>query len=301
MEVCEDEEALQLHFEGHFAFNRVYPPHRYTCSTCGRSHDFQNAQCLCRGQIEHLIVGSFIRNQTYQRYAPDGQDVFGRSNSSSDPLSLFTMPNNNGVGPGMGNNGSNNGSMNQSEYYQNNNMFRGQGPSSGHQGGNFGSYDVTQQAGFQFHGSDSGEVTEMEVVPVQSWYTKPLQTLQRNKSAFLVTLLFAMTLIVEGHELLITKARAVRLHPDLPFVGFVTLVVSFVMCHIYWTLRDPYSQRDGRIQRVCQVQYLGSSHTCTYNSQRLAKCPLDISSSAISSLQRGPAAPSTLIRGRIYL
>jgi len=172
--------------------------------------------------------------------------------------------------------------MNQGGYYPHN-TFQSHGPSPGRQSDNFGSYDATHQGGFQFHGSDSGEVVDMDPVPVQLWYTKPIQTFQRHTPAFLVSLLFAMALIVEMHDLFISKERATCLHPDLPFIGFVTLVTSFAMCNTYWTISNPCSQRDGKSQR------------------RLVKCPLDISSSAISSFQRGSAAPATLIRGRISL
>jgi hypothetical protein len=101
-EVFQDEEQLQRHSETHFAFNRLLPPDRYSCAMCRTMFEFHPGtcfQCGPNGTIEHLIMGSFIRTQTYQRYSPDSHDLFGRNNSS-DPFtaSMFTIPNaNNGA------------------------------------------------------------------------------------------------------------------------------------------------------------------------------------------------------------
>jgi hypothetical protein len=305
-----DEEELQTHFESHFAFNRIIPPRRYRCSFCNIMTTQPLDSCVSCGSnaIEHLIMGSFIRNETYQRYSPDGHDFFSGGNNDSDPFSasLFTMSGaNSGMRPGMGNGG--NGSMNQGGYggyYQNNNTYRTQGPAPGPQGGNFGRYNAPQQGGYQFRGSESGEASESESAPVQSWHMKTLQTFRRHRTVLLpTTLLFAVALAVETHDFLIAKVQTLLDHPKLPFIGFLAVMVSFAMCHIYWHIKHPptISQEEGvlRVSLLLVFDLVSNSNKLQRSSSKSA---LDISSSAISSFSFRPIAPAApAFRGRIYL
>lgn len=186
---------------------------------------------------------------------------------------------------GMGNSGS--GGMNQGGFYQNNNTYRGAGPSSGPssdpQGGNFDVYNTPQPSDFQFQGSQSGDVAGLNPIPVQCWYSKTVQTFRRHKLIFLaITLLFAAIFIVKTHDWFITKARVVRLHPNIPIIGFVGIIASFAMCYTYWSIKHPCGQQSERSQL------------------RPTRCPLNLSASIIS-FQCGPAARASYIRSSISL
>jgi len=246
-EYFDDEEELQLHFETHFAFTRIFPPSRFVCSICKGLNQFPTGMCFScgtDGMIEHLIYGSFIRHRSYQAYSPDGHELFGRNNNSDDPFSasVFSTASPDDMGPGMGNNG-----MNPGGYNQNFNAY-GPGPGSNHgpQNENFDAYSP-QQGNFQYRGAQFRQAAELNPIPVRYWYLKGLKTIRRHKVIFIaLTLLFAATFVVKTHDWFIAKARMVRVQPNLLIIlGFVGLIASFAMCTTYRSFNNPCGARRG--------------------------------------------------------
>lgn len=138
----EDPEALQSHFETHFAYNRINPAYRYMCSSCNNMNSYIMGPCYncgSEGTIETWIYGSYIRMQTFQQFKPDGQDFFRNDSAPYFPSMDYGMGNlsmNFGHGNGMDNNNYTTGGMNQGNFfYQSDNNFGdgSQGDEAGYQ------------------------------------------------------------------------------------------------------------------------------------------------------------------------
>ncbi|KAK0105856.1 hypothetical protein ONS95_004370 [Cadophora gregata] len=79
LEYFPTDEELLVHFElAHFSFTRISPAHRYVCLTCTYlNNDLIGpcSNCQSVGTIELWIYGNYIRNPSFQRHAPDGQNL----------------------------------------------------------------------------------------------------------------------------------------------------------------------------------------------------------------------------------
>jgi hypothetical protein len=220
-------EHLQTHFEAaHFAFTRIHPAHRYVCSSCQHFNELHTGPCYNCGQaqIEIWIYGNFIRNPSYHRHSPDGQDLL-RNTPSSAPYypSEYNMSNS-GVPENPGMNG---GNFNQGNYtFQPENTYRG-APSPGY---DYNSHNNAGANGTQFQGNrfqrawNSVEEKTLSLQP---------QTSRRHKLLFALILLFmALTLcfsctwaFTKFHSFIPYSTTA-----NLPIIGFVGIVASFAMC-----------------------------------------------------------------------
>lgn len=304
-------EELQTHFEGHFPFTRIDPPHRYRCSYCQNMTEYPPGNmcfnCISDGTVEHLIMGHFIRPVMDQGYPPYGHDFFSGTNNDSDPFSasLFTMP---GGGSGMGSsmgNGGNGGMYQGGGYtYQPSSTYRNAGPAPGPHGGDTNGYNTGHQGGFQFHGSESGEAVDGDL-PAVSWRAKALHSLRRHKTILLsTTLLFAIALAVETHTFLLAKARTILLHPELPCIGFLAVMASFTISHVYRHIkRPPPIHPDSAITHARHLILSHVLHPDIYQPSPTSpsKSALEFSSSAFSSLNFRPVAPAPAFRSRIHL
>lgn len=253
----EDAEALQTHFETHFAYNRITPAHRYICFNCQCMNNFPSGPCYsCRneGTIEIWIYGNFIRGPTYQRYGPDGQDLLRNNSLAPFFQSVYGSGSNMDFqfGGGMNNGNFTTGGMNQGGfYYQNDNSFEDPG-SQGDDNGN--GYNTPRSGGFPFQGNWAWHRSKESPSTARYWYAKTLQTYRHHKFILLtLVLLVAMTCLYQAHEWLLNKARvftplALLSHPNLPVFGFVGVLASFAMCYSYWSVKKLGIQRVRRAQ-----------------------------------------------------
>lgn len=281
----------------------MLPPDRYICLSCGNPDSDYSGVCMfCPGNVlfEHQIYGTFIRNQFYQRYSPDGHDLYGR-NQAEPYAAFFAMPNpqnnTNAMGPSPGNSG--NSSMNQGGYFQNsNNTFQTQGPNSGSEshGNNFDNYNTSNSGAFRFHGSQFGDVVEK--TPVRYWFGRTIQACRRHKLFFLaVALLFTATFIVKTHDWFIAKAQDVELEPNLLIIaGFIGLIASFI-CYTFWT---KHSAR-GRSHWVSEYTIPALSTQLLTTNQRYTKFPINDISNSAQFFRCAPTTPPPRMRGAIYL
>lgn len=287
-----DAEALQTHFETHFAYNRITPAHRYICSYCQNMNNFPSGSCSncgMEGTIEMWIYGHFIRMPTYQHYKPDGQD-FVWNNSSAPFYSSMGYGTGNmdfGFGGGMDNGNGNftTGGMNQGGYYnfQDNNNFGD--PSS--QGDNGNGYNTPRSGGYPpFQGTWTRNRAKASPFTARHWFAKALQTYRHHKFLLLTLLLLvAFTLLFQAHEWLLVEVRkftpiSLLSHPNLPVFGFVGVLASFAMCYAYWSVKKLGVQRVRRAQ--CRPQ----------------KCPLhDLPTFSFHYRQ---TAPNTFVRGDVF-
>jgi hypothetical protein len=238
------QEELETHFENtHFAFTRIKPAHRYICSHCQTWNTQATGSCSgcgIDGSIEIWIYGNFIRTPSFQRYSPDGQDLFKREVTSSAPYfsSSYTFTNTDPFGPGLGDAGSFNGGTNQGGYpYHNNGSFGN--PSS--QGYNHGAFNTPGSGSYL--GQGNGSVRGRQRVHSSSLFfrhclMKAAQKYRCYKFVLLtMALLVMVSILVETLDWLIMKGRAVHFRSNLPVIGFVSVLVSFALCYKYWSVK----------------------------------------------------------------
>lgn len=241
-------EELEQHFEtDHFAFTRIRPPYRYTCSNCGYMQSSLPSQCQnCPGNgvIEMWIYGNVIRSSLYQpRYAPDGQDPF-RMQVSPFPqtMSMFDFTGTDPQFGGPGGAAGFNGDMNAGGYnYQGHSTY--QSPTT--PGYDFDSYGSPQSGAYQNH--DSGFI-ELQSEPRSSpfsisyWYRKAPHNYRRY-SHILIMILFlvflvSMAAIAKAPQWLMVKAQGFQSRPSLPVIGFVSVVASFLLGCAFWSSKN---------------------------------------------------------------
>jgi len=286
-QIFDSEEHLQAHFETHFAYTRVLPPQRYVCVACKSMSEHPIAICYsCQnsGTIEHLIMGSYIRQPSYQAFGTDGHDSYGRNTFSDDPFTVFNLSDVNiNRSQGMENNG--NGSTSSGGFYRNSNVFPGSGTASRHPSNGFNTYDVSQPGGFNFQGSqfgDGSDIDEPIFVDIINSKVSPTSRWQKPVVVF-VAILFLAAFIVNARGWLITKGVAVDIQACLPFLGFMSAIASFVISQKYLAIKHPGSHLEAK----SQLSFLQSP---------LAK----LSSSSSIPFNFRPAAPAIHIRGSIF-
>lgn len=304
----ENAEALQTHFETHFAYTRITPADRYICSYCQCINNFPSGPCYncgSEGTIEMWIYGRFIRMPTYQHYRPDGQD-FLRNNSSAPfyPAMGYGMGNMVfGLGGGMGNGNGNftTGSMNQGGYYDLQNDNNLGDPSS--QGGN--GYNTPRSGGYPpFQGTWTRNRAKASPFTGRHWYAKAPQTYRHHKFLLLTLLLLvAFTLLFQAHEWLLLRARkftptSLLSHLNLPVFGFVGILASFATCYGYWSVKKLGVQRVRRAQCVSRIHGERLEGMCANMLQRPHRCPLhDLPTLSFHYRQ---TAPNTFARGDVF-
>jgi hypothetical protein len=256
----EDAEALQIHFETHFSYNRIAHPHRYVCSYCQWINGFTPGSCLnCarEGTFETWIYGNFIRAPTYQRHGPDGQDFL--RNYSSTPY----FPSMGGFGNGTfdfglggmdnGNGNFTTGSMNQGGGYNfRNNNF---GDLS-FQGDN-NVYTTPRSGGFPGGNWARRRAAKASPITARNRYAK-----HRHHKFLLLTLLLlvAFTLLFKTHEWVLKKARSfttISQNPNLPAIGFVGFLASFSVCYAFWSVKKVGEKRARSAQCVSFIRFHG--------------------------------------------
>jgi len=254
-----DQDALERHFESvHFPFTRLDPAYRFVCSACQTIRDFINEACpSCLGQasVELRLYGNRIPTASFPRVSPDGPDPFVADASSSTPLFAWTANDAQQMGPNLGH-GNNmfQGGMNQGGYpYQNNNMYRNNGP-----GGQSTQPSTPQSGGYQYQGNNLNGSPVANPLTIRYWHTKAVQTFRDHRFLLLaVVLLFALTLIIETRNWLITKTRTFHPQPNLPSIGFAGVWLSFAICHTYWSTskKPPFGAGARSVRIFLPTQY----------------------------------------------
>ena len=256
----EDAEALQIHFETHFSYNRIANPHRHVCSYCQWINEFPSVPCLncgSEGPFETWIYGNFIRVPTYQRHGPDGHDFL--RNNSPTPYFPSTGGYGNGAfdfGLGDMDNGNGNfttGNTNQGGGYNFRDHDFGD-PSS--QGNNDG-YTTPRSSGFPQGNWARRRAAKASPIMARYWYAK-----RRHHKFLLLTLLLlvAFILLFKAHEWVLNKARSfttISQNTNLPAIGFVGLLASFSVCYAFWSVRKVGEKRARSAQCVSFIHFDG--------------------------------------------
>lgn len=231
----DNEEDLQLHFEKwHFAYTRIYPAHRFQCSSCFYLNTdimgpCSSPMCFQVGTIELWIYGSYIRNPPFQRYAPDPQDV------AYTPSTLFSF--NSFMFEDM-NQGQD---MNGSNYGGNANSGNFNYPNSNPHGGSQFGYEPSNHSGYStnhFQGSSFNGARQLASDPLCAGtiYQK-IQAAPQPRKQLLILLLALLAIVVLSftHDWLLAQARqelprmTAEIKVYLPLLGLVSMMASFGM------------------------------------------------------------------------
>jgi len=258
LDAFDNVEDLQNHFQyTHFAFNRISPAHRFVCLTCTHlNNDIIGpcSNCHSIGSIEIWIYGNFIRTPTFQRHAPDAQDI-----ANWTPTTLF------------------------SSTYTTSNMDQWDQDLNS---GNFGGYTNTNTDNFDFQGRNfGGSQYEYQPSNHSSYSTNHFQGNMFNNARqmalshshfsarifygniqdpprhhnkhviFLLLLLLATVILSFSHDWILTRARAAlprlagELRAHVQLLGFFGMVSSFGM---FFSAKQLAAQR-GRRMRCSQI------------------------------------------------
>ncbi|KAL5325154.1 hypothetical protein ACEPPN_006277 [Leptodophora sp. 'Broadleaf-Isolate-01'] len=261
LDIFGTDEELQIHFQyAHFAFNRITPAHRFVCLSCTHFNDDivgPCSNCLSVGTIELWIYGNFIRNPTFQRHAPDAQDI-----ANWTPTTFFssTYPTSN---------------LDQWDQELNSGNFGGYTNTNtdnfDFQGGNFGgsqydyqpsnhsSYSTNHFQGNMFNNARQLAISHSHF-SAQIFYGKVQDPPQHHNSKLLLFLLFLLLAVVVlsfSHDWILARARAalprlaVEFRAHVQLLGFFGMVGSFGM---FFSVKQFAKQR-GRRLRCYQYQY----------------------------------------------
>lgn len=260
LDIFGTDEELQIHFQyAHFAFNRITPAHRFVCLSCTHFNDDivgPCSNCLSVGTIELWIYGNFIRNPTFQRHAPDAQDI-----ANWTPTTFFssTYPTSN---------------LDQWDQELNSGNFGGYTNTNtdnfDFQGGNFGgsqydyqpsnhsSYSTNHFQGNMFNNARQLAISHSHF-SAQIFYGKVQDPPQHHNSKLLLFLLFLLLAVVVlsfSHDWILARARAalprlaVEFRAHVQLLGFFGMVGSFGM---FFSVKQFAKQRGRRLRCVSFV------------------------------------------------
>jgi hypothetical protein len=330
------EDELQDHFAvAHFPFTRIDPAHRFVCSSCRLENNLADGpcgNCGVSGSIERWIFGHFIRMPSYERHAPDGQDLLGYVLPSA-PLytaSTFTFSSTD-FDFDLGNNFD--GNINSGGFDTGENMYGGPGM-DGYSYNPSGS----DAGGSQYQGSVYGGARQMALsIPdtVQTWTLNLQHAFHKQKVTLPLLLLLVFLVLGPIHPWTSPKAQAAfqrassSFHSHLPFVGFLGIAASFAISLSvkYFSvkrrrrpqfLRKPRNKRHSPSQTshfgyVNDLDYRWSdrsecspscatllSHSNSYGrftTRSYKRCPLHALSSSPSKRQQSAFSPYTYGHG----
>jgi hypothetical protein len=268
-ETFSDDEALQIHFANeHFPFTRINPYYRNICTNCCSLNDYPGLCTYCFHEVRVNVCGHFIRIPSYPPEPPNRQPApLFRSDNNSLFYGDFNLYSD--LESDLGTN------TNNSQYTTdetNGDMYddggAGMYPSTGTRTSNPYAYDSTQPGGDRYRRYSSAiswRANRVFAGPNPHRCFKLKQNLYRQKLLVVIStflLLLVLGLWTYDSLCFIFSSFAEQLMPSIPAMGFIGMVLSFLVC---WSAQYLKLHRTNRHK---PVSYTLPGITCHHTSQQ---------------------------------